>query len=256
MQYRGQLNFYHWLAVSLILHASIVLSFGFSLFHTPHKTRQNKLVVELYGMIADRQQEEKKAGALEKKVTPRVPVMPHEAKKADPKQSVEKEKTLQTESPVHEEKMDGRKDQTEEASGPTQASAVFIPAVSGSAGDGMQQRQLSIGRGDQDTDKTKAYMARLSKRLQAHLVYPEETRKHGVEGVSTIRFTITESGGIKGDSLRLLKSSGYAALDSNALKSALASEPFEKPPRELTVAIAVEFTVEMVRSRTNRVSVR
>ena len=67
-------------------------------------------------------------------------------------------------------------------------------------------------------------------------------RKSGIEGISTITFTIMESGDIRGNSLRVKKSSGYSELDANALKSALASAPFEKPPKELNVSIAVAFT--------------
>jgi protein TonB len=93
------------------------------------------------------------------------------------------------------------------------------------------------------------YLARLSKRLQACLVYPQEVRKSGIEGVSRIRFVITETGTVKPGSLTVVKSSGYPALDSNALKAALAGSPYEKPPKELLVTIAVAFTMEMATRR-------
>lgn len=61
--YREQFNFYHWLAVSLMLHACIIalplVSFN---IRAPHQPRHHKLAIELFGMIADRQQEERRGG--------------------------------------------------------------------------------------------------------------------------------------------------------------------------------------------------
>lgn len=220
-------TFYHWLAVSLLLHAGIVIPFVLGIPHGPRHKGHYKLTVELYGMIADRQQEEKKGGTPKKQAA----VRPREAKKTTPKQTVEKEKTPITESPVvHEEKTDTGKDDSSEITG-SEVRVASSPGASGMGGEGISQRQLSIGHA-QESDRTKAYLARLAKKLHSHLVYPEETRRSGVEGVAWIAFVITESGTIKDNFVKIVKSSGYAALDSNAIQSALASVPFEKPPTE------------------------
>ncbi len=238
------ITLYHWLAVSLLIHAGIVIPFVLGIPHGPHHKGHHRLTVELYGMIADRQQEEKKGGTPKKQV----PVRPREVKKTTPKQTVEKEKTPVTESPVvSEEKTETGKDDESETTGP-EVRIASSPGTSGVGGEGMSQRQLSIGYA-RESDRTKAYLSRLAKRLHSHLVYPEETRKSGVEGVAWIAFVITESGTIKGNSVRIVKSSGYAALDANAVESALSSAPFERPPKELNVSIGVEFNYEVSRLR-------
>ena len=96
----------------------------------------------------------------------------------------------------------------------------------------------------------------MTKRMYSLLVYPAEVRKHGIEGVSTIAFIVTESGAIKEGSLRVCKSSGYPALDSSAVKCALASAPFEKPPKEMPISIAISFNVEAARSAARNASAR
>jgi len=242
----SKFNFYHWLAISLALHGAVILLFVFVTSpRAPHEARYHTLRIDLAGMIAQRQVEERKGGSAGAQPA-------RQAKQAAPRQFREKYETK--ESPAHAEKAsdipnpsDKTSEQAAESSGPT------IPA--GAAGQGPSQRGQTIAYRDQDADVTRQYLARLSKRLQANLVYPEEVRKSGIDGISTIAFTIEESGMIKAGSLRVRKSSGYASLDNNALKSATSSAPFEKPPRELNVSIAVAFTVEMA-SRGKRTSMR
>ncbi len=287
---RGKFSFYHWLAVSLLLHSSIILPFILTGLHAPDQNKHNnhnKLLIELFGMVANRQQEGKRGGTgvpqQNKRVLqlarphgshqiarPRIIQQNERALEQNitrdqvnrPRQSPDTYKTVATDSPVHVEKADDKPNPTEQGTGPSSVSTVLLPAVSGTAGGGGyaggggQQRQQSIKYEDQVADEIREYLAKLAKRLQANLVYPEEVRKNKVEGISTIAFTITESGDIKGNSLRVQKSSGYPALDSNALKSARVGAPFEKPPKELNVSIAVSFTVEMARSRANQASRR
>ena len=245
----SRFNFYHWLAVSLALHAGIILLFVVVMGpHAVHETRHNRLRIDLMGMIAGRQVEERRSGSAV------APQPARQAQKAVPKQPPEKHKAK--ESPARAEKASDIPNPEDKTAGQAEASGATVPAVLGAPGQGPSQRGQSIQHRDQDTDMTRQYLSRLSKRLQANLVYPEEMRKSGIEGVSTIAFTIAESGIIKGGSLRVQKSSGYAALDSNALKSALGSAPFEKPPKELNVSIAVAFTVDMAASRGKSASVR
>ncbi len=267
MRFCGRLNFCHWLAVSLLLHSSVILPFVFTSLHTPDEKKHNKLVVDLFGMISNRQMEEKKKGVVvapqNRRVSPPVTLIQikkvaapqnssekHETEKSE----TEKYKTTMADSPIPVETGGDREKPAEPATGPTEAFTVSLPAVSapaipGSVGGEIEQRQQTIGRGDQIADKIREYLAKLTKRVRDNLIYPEEVRKHGIEGVSTIAFIVTESGIIKDGSLRVRKSSGYASLDSNAMKSALASAPFEKPPKELDVFIGVTFKVEMMRRR-------
>lgn len=249
------LTLYHWLAISLALHLFAAAPF-YVLTHVrmpDHRHSRNRLVVELFGMIADRQTEARKEGTRAVRDTvsrPRI-VPRQQVRRSAVKRPPEKDKTPAVESPVLVEKRDDKPAPAEQPGGPSVVSGASSAGTAGGDAGGLQR---TIGRVDQAADRMRAYTARLTKRLRANLVYPEEMRKSGIEAVSTIRFTITESGAIREGSLRVTKSSGHAALDKNALRSALASAPFEKPPRELNVSITVAFTVDMAASRPKRVS--
>jgi len=218
------LGFYHWLGVSWLLHCGLILPCVLIGLYNPSHQNHSKLVIELFGMVADRQQEARMEKVMPppRKVPQLLPQMPKKASEAH--------ETVAADMPVYEEKIDETP-----VPDPSPVVAVADEAVE-------RQRQQSIAHENQDADKTREYLARLGKRLQANLVYPKEMRKSGIEGISTITFTIMESGDIRGNSLRVKKSSGYSELDANALKSALVSAPFEKPPKELNVSIAVAFT--------------
>jgi protein TonB len=87
----------------------------------------------------------------------------------------------------------------------------------------------------------------VANRLQSNLVYPEKMRRQGIEAVTTIAFTVMESGQIRRNSLEVRKSSGYREMDDNALRAARESAPFDKPPKEMALVIAVAFEVERAR---------
>jgi len=225
-------GFYHWLGVSWLLHCGLILPCILVGLHTPSYQNHNKLVIELFGMIADRQQEARMEKVIPppRKVPQLLPQMPRKAP--------DRYETVAADMAVYEEEIDEKE----------VAEAVPVDSVSDRIED--SQIQQSIVHEDQDKDKTRAYLARLSKRLQSNLVYPEEMRKKGMEGVSWISFTIMQSGEIREGSLRVHKSSGHAVFDSGAVKSARVSAPFEKPPKELTISIGVSFDVKTARSQT------
>lgn len=240
------MRFYHWLGVSLLLHSTLTVPFIVSALPAPERANRNKLAIELYGMIADRQQVEKRrAGVAIPKPAPRVVRQQTQVKKPEQPPPVAPQPVV-AEWPAEEQSAD------KTASGADQATAVFVP-VPGPSGSGgtadADQRAQSLGSGRQGADRMSIYTATVARRLQANLVYPEEMRKKGVEAVAIIAFTITASGDIKGGIVRIKKSSGYAALDASAVKSARVSAPFQKPPREITLGIAVSFEVESGRGR-------
>ncbi len=252
MQHREPFTFYHWLAISVAIHAAVILSFFLPALHMPKKGVDNKLAIELFGMVANRQQEEKRMAGAPRPAVPKQRAARQPVQKAEPKQPAET-RTTEAETPVREE-------QGEETLTSEQASKAVFVAASPSGGSGgtsdADQRRQSIRFGSQAMDKITAYTTGLIRRLRANLVYPEEVRKKGVEGITTLVFTITASGEVKGDSLRVRKSSGYPGLDASALRAVRVSSPFEKPPRELTVSVPVRFEVETARSKAKQVSAR
>lgn len=220
-----KLNLYHWLAISLLLHVSLALPFLWTTLHIPDQHRQEKLGIELYGMISNRQMEEQHKGdevpqQTQKTVQPVNNALNRPINRPTPDK-------YQAESPVQVEKTDDTSNQSQQAS-------VAMPVSS--AGAAVEQRQQM-----NDYKAINEYANKVIKRVRANLVYPKEVKENGLTGTTTIAFTITLSGNIKEGTLRVIKSSGYAALDASALRAAQSSAPFEEPPGEQDAAVPVDF---------------
>lgn len=228
---RKKFNFYHGLAISLILHSSLVVGpLLFNSLRMPDQDKHSKLRIDLFGMITDRQLEEKKMW--------QNPTPPHPRQVNRPRQTPDTYKTVETASPVLVAKAKAE-DKPEVQPQPAPVAPAPVAGVE------VQQRQQTIMSAEElEAAMIRAYLAKLAKQLRSNLVYPEEVRKHGIEGVSTISFHITGSGNLVENTLRVQKSSGYPALDANALKSVRVSAPFEKPPKELAVSIAMSFKIK------------
>lgn len=244
----GGFRFYHWLSASLALHSGIVLPFLLINLHSPALHKSSRLQIELFGMVSDRQTEAK----IQQHAPPRAQ-QPRQVSTPDAYKTVARESTVLVKNTEDKHKPT---DQTNQPIQSTQASDEPVSgAMAGASSSGnaaIQQRQQTIRTAlDQETEKRR-YAARLVKQVRSNLVYPQEMRKSGVEAVSRIMFIVTKSGDILGDSLRILKSSGYAALDSSALRSARISAPFEKPPKDnFKLSFDVAFTINMARPRAN-----
>jgi protein TonB len=214
-------------AFSVAFHAFLLLPVLLWKFKPAEQSKNDKLVVELYGMITNRQEQARAPAA---KAQPTVKPPPKvEIKKAKAEQTEKKKSVTQTVySPVLiAEQSEQKEKQT----------SVQTPATSS---DSDLQKQQTLSQ-DKKLDELKKYLAKLKKKVQGNLVYPEEAKKSGYEGTPVVKFTLTDSGGIRPGSLVIARSSGYAVLDMNAMKAAQDSAPFERPEREMEVAIGVGF---------------
>ena len=109
---------------------------------------------------------------------------------------------------------------------------------------GAEQRQIARTiQSDPQTEieQLREYVKLLSKKVQAHLVYPDDGRKAALQGTATVSFTILRSGQIRPETLKIVTSSGQPRLDASALETIRASIPFDPAPKEMTIAIAVAF---------------
>ncbi len=234
----SEFTIYHGFAASLALHAAVALPFVLHALAPPPEDPP-ALVVELQGVVAEYQSEEKvlqetKGEAKQDKADMPKPAEAPAAKTAPP------------DDPPPDVAEEGKA-----ASTPPPAAATSPPASearSGSAGandiSGVEARQNAQRiKADRDTeiDETNRYGKLLTKKVMGNLVYPDEGRQARLQGVATVSFTILESGQIRPDSLKILVSSGQPKLDASALKTVRSSAPFEPPPRELAVTIAVVF---------------
>ncbi len=82
--------------------------------------------------------------------------------------------------------------------------------------------------------------------LERNKRYPPEARSRGERGVATVSFTINRSGALV--SARLVRRSGYASLDREAVELVRRAQPFPAPPPELrgntvTIVVPVRFNI-------------
>lgn len=97
----------------------------------------------------------------------------------------------------------------------------------------------------QNSDEVKKYLSQIRKTLQDNLEYPHFARKAGLEGIATVYFCISPDGHIVVRSLKILKTSGYSALDEQAIETVQNSSPFPPPPNgAIEVYIPVSFSLK------------
>ncbi|WAC47992.1 energy transducer TonB [Asticcacaulis sp. SL142] len=94
---------------------------------------------------------------------------------------------------------------------------------------------------------TNAYLARVRAYVESHKVYPRGAKRLRQEGVVTVSFTIDREGRLL--SSRIVKSSGIAAFDQEALEVLKRAEPMPKPPKDvignrLEMITQLEFSLE------------
>jgi TonB family protein len=119
------------------------------------------------------------------------------------------------------------------------------PARSTRIGGEIEQvaRTTSLG-GNQAEDPIGDYISMVAQLINSHLIYPKEMKKHGIEGICRVAFTVLPSGEIETSSLRVVKSSGQNSFDTSALKTVVSCVPFRKPPRKLAISLSISFTTD------------
>jgi protein TonB len=212
---------WHGMAASLALHSALALPLVVHNLAPPPDDAE-VLVVELQGMVSDTQAEEKVVQQPDQpQQQPQPAPPPQEAPPPEPQESDgarPPEPQPQVSSPP------------QRPVPPPQARQVQDP-------DEQQKAQVLKAEQDLEADHLRKYVKRLTKKVQAHLVYPNEGRK----GNATVSFTLPPEGQIKPGTLAIAESSGQPKLDASALQTIRACAPFHPPPEELNVAIVVDF---------------
>lgn len=209
---------WHGMIASLALHSALALPFVVQTLAPPDDSEV--LVVELQGMVSDTQLEEKVAQQPpDQPQPPSQPALPppQEAPPPEPQDGAKPPEPQPQASPPQPQV-------------PPQARQVQDP-------DEQQKAQILKTERDLEASRLREYIKRLSKKVQANLVYPDEGRK----GNATVSFTLTSDGQIKPGTLAITLSSGQPKLDASALQTIRACAPFHAPPEELKVAIVVDF---------------
>lgn len=237
--------------ISLLLHALVLLPWLLlgraSAPPRPPPPPREQLVVDLLGLVGNRQVEQQQAGRPAPEPEPHPQPQPQPERQAAvkpvpaPRQPVRKELRERAPEPPRAAPSPVSVPAQPAEPAPPAAAVAAAPQPLGAEEDRARQ---TVRARETDASVLRQYLASLRKAVQSRLVYPSEAREAGHVGAPAIRFTLTESGDILPGSLAVQRSSGHAALDESALRAAQSSVPFEKPPRQMNVVIAVAFAKE------------
>jgi len=95
----------------------------------------------------------------------------------------------------------------------------------------------SIGRGRMAGDAN--YQGLVAARLARFKRFPPEARRRREQGSALVSFTIDSTG--RETSVRLIRGTGFAALDEEVEAMVRRASPFPPPPREITFSAPVSF---------------
>jgi periplasmic protein TonB len=219
---------WHGFAVSLALHSALAAPFMMYRLQPPSDD-VSTLVIELKGVAADAQAEEKIAEQAPEPAQQQAAAPPPE--QAPPRQA-----------PPPPQEQEGAKPPEVQPQPPSpQREAVAQETQPVPVPHEQQKPQTLKTDPDLEADRLNEYVKRLSKKVQSSLVYPDEGRKTGLQGNAKVSFTIGGDGQIKPGTLTLVVSSGQPKLDESALATARGCAPFEPPPREITIAVDVRY---------------
>lgn len=234
MKRRFRFTIFHGFVASLALHAALAapaVVYGL----TPDEETE-PLVIELRGVVADDQSDEKVLEQTKSEKPIESETQKTEAAAAPPPPPVEPPPPQQA---VDYGELPPPPEQTPPPSPPKTEKKVANADLKNVTG--VEQQQVARRIQLSERELLLAYVRTLSKKVQAHLIYPEDGRRAELKGTATVSFAILSNGQIRPESLKITDSSGQPKLDESALKTIRASVPFAPPPREMTIAIAVDF---------------
>lgn len=217
---------WHGIIASVTLHAALAVPFVVNNL-TPPPDDLPTLVIELQGMVSDAQAEERVAQQAPDQPPPQAAPPPPQEQQPPPPEP-EESAAAKPPEPQPQPQM------APQPQAAPQARQVQDP-------DEQQKAQVIRTEKDLEADRLREYVKRLTKKVQANLIYPDEGRKVGLQGNATVSFTLTRDGGISPGTLRIVASSGQSKLDASALATIRACAPFEPPPREVNIAFVVGY---------------
>lgn len=222
----------HGLVASALLHAALVLLFIIFLAYSTGRD-DDTLVVEFEGASSDMQTEEQ--------------LKQQNAGGGGGQGSTEQTAVHKIDGPdkLKPDPLDQNaipQPAKQEEKGGAAAAPAGDPGVAQQQGGEQQQSAQTIQRSAElQMDALRAYVKRLSKKIQGKLIYPKAGKKAGLQGTATVSFKILPDGAINPDSVRVVTSSGKDELDASAMKTVATCAPFPPPPKEITVTMAVTY---------------
>lgn len=252
------MNFKVSLIVSLMLHAAIIgVFYGLFYVQLPRTPKVEMLVVEFDGTVSKRQNEEAQLQKEQEKkpeAKPREQIQPapsappqiqEEVMKEiekDKKEMIESQTAINQKKPEHKEVK--KAIQVPPPKPQQTAAPALTPQLDAQAMD-KQSKQETIAHERVDVNEFKRYLANLKKELKSHVVYPETAKNLGIHGNPYVQFSVDLNGNVDPRSIIIKRSSGSSLLDEYAIKAVLASSPFSKPSRMITLDdVEITFTAK------------
>lgn len=210
---------WHGVIASLVLHSALAAPLVVHTFAPP--LEDVPLVIELQGVEANRQTEEKVAQQSPEQQQNRpqaAPTPPREAPPPEPEEDAAKPREQQPQV-------------AQQQPVPPQVRQVENP-------DEDKAQRLKTER-ELEAERLRDYVKRLAKKVKANLIYPEGATK--LTGTPRVSLSLTADGHIRAGTLVIAESSGKPKLDASALATVRACAPFEPPPREMNVSFRVGY---------------
>lgn len=241
-------TFGHGLAVSLALHGALLLPFVV-VPDPPPAEDTPLLVVELQGLMADRQTEQQ--------VQQQTKGAPQQTPQdeAQEEQKTQQAQAAAPDRPEAEQVPDGTlapapppspEQKAEEApprqaATPTEAQA-GNPGLANVQGAQEQKQAQTVAPEIDETQLLRAYVRGLTKKLKDNLAYPPGARGAlRSRGTTYVSFTVEADGGVRPGTLKVTRSSGTPAYDAAALRTVERNAPFDPPPRPMSVGVPVDY---------------
>ncbi|WP_047678986.1 MULTISPECIES: energy transducer TonB [Xenorhabdus] len=100
--------------------------------------------------------------------------------------------------------------------------------------------QPVMGQGHSESDN---YRTKLRQEIERHKRYPRKARRMRQEGTVTVNFTLQNDGSIT--AARVVQSSGYSAMDNEALKALSLAKSIGPKPANLAADITLKISFEL-----------
>lgn len=222
------------LIISLIVHiVSVGAWIGYKNYHPYKPQEKERLVVEINGILSNKQMEEREA-LQEAPTSP-----PQIAEQVPEKEEPKKPKT----PPLEKKKVLAKSEEATHKMEPEPQKEVAKPVAPSVTPQNIEaQKQQTVSNTQNDSALMQRYARAFKKKLHEHVVFPTEAKGKGYMGVPRVGFTINEDGSVPKESISIIKSSGYDVLDQKAIVAVLESTPFDKPPKAFNAEVDIDFS--------------
>lgn len=178
-----------------------------------------------------------------KEVKPEEIIPPVEESPLAPEPEVAMEKV----KPVEKQEEEEEKKPQEKVEAQTVASLAAAPPPIEAAAIGPKAAAPHQGASRKPNQAVLSWQKALHLHLSKHKRYPSEARNRRVQGVVTVSFTIDRQGRVT--NTRIMKGSGSALLDNEALEMLSRASPLPTPPEDaasgaLNLSLPIQFNIK------------